>query len=1019
MSDGPSQHGYWRSLAELADTPEFRAQLAPQFPEAGQPYETTEDAGAMARRRWMQLMGASVALAGAAGCRWEAEDIVPFAKRPEGRVPGERQRFATTMDIAGDPLGLLVTCVDGRPIKIEGNPKHPSSLGGTNAFAQAAILELYDPDRSRYIIERTEHGDQIRKWDEFEPWAKQHFASFREKKGKGLAILAEPSSSPTLESLRERLLGSFPDAQWYAHNPAEMYRGRTRASMTPVYHLDKADVIVCLDADLLGIHPQAVRHGRDFACGREPASGKMNRLYVVESALTITGAMADHRLPLRSWDIETFAEHLRQCVEAYSANREPPTRDVPAGVNRFIQAVARDLLDHKGRCVVAIGWSGTIAGELNYILGAYGQTVEEVDARQKSSDDFVRNSREVIDDLTAGRIDTLLILGGNPVYSAPGDVDFAAAVAKAKTSIHLSYYRNETSRKCKWHVPQQHFLESWGDARTPAGVYSVVQPMIDPIYRGTSAIELLALALGIEQMTPREMVRVQFKSLFNPKELDRVWRRTLHDGVFGEQKVQGIHDAGSVETKVQRIEKEEDLNVPLPTDQLKINAWDGKTFEVVFRLDYKVLDGRFANNGWLQEFPDPISRLTWGNAAQMSVETAKKLGVVDGQLLRIKKDKRELTIPACIIPGIADGTLVLPLGYGRTAAGKVGGSYEHDVEPVGVNVNVLRTSKSPWHLTNVTVEPLQEKVALANVQDHFLIDKTGYEARTGRVPELVRQATLEKYKEHPDFAQHAVHVPHRESLWEEYEYQGHRWALTVDLSKCIGCGTCVVACQAENNIPVVGKDRVIRGREMHWLRIDRYFDGKHPENPTVSFEPMACQQCEMAPCEGVCPVNATVHSSEGLNDMVYNRCVGTRYCGNNCPYKVRRFNYFNYHREFNDPVNEIRKMGNNPDVTVRSRGVMEKCTYCVQRIQEAKITARNKRRPLVDGEIVTACQQACPTGAIVFGDLGPQDTPAKTDVARLFADPRSYELLEAFNHKTRTRYLAKIRNPNKALLDNT
>jgi molybdopterin-containing oxidoreductase family iron-sulfur binding subunit len=996
VSDQPAQHGYWRSLAELVDAPELRTRRDEQFPDAGQPYLTTEGAGGMHRRRWMQLMGASVALAGAVGCRWERDEILPFDRRPVGRVPGQRQQYATTMDLAGDPLGLTVTCFDGRPIKIEGNRLHPSSLGATHPFAQAAILELYDPDRSRYIIQRVNGSDQIRTNDEFAAFSRKHFDRLREGGGQGLVVLAEASSSPTLAAMRARLKEGFPQAKWCTFEPL-----RGLGQLAPHYRLDKAEVIVCLDADLLGLHAQSVRLAREFANGRNVVDGRMNRLYAVESCMTITGGAADHRQALRSSQMPAFVASLQRAIDraAETANEALPVEPL----ERFIAVLARDLVEHRGRALVAVGAMHPPAVQeavaaINRGLEAVGQTVDYFDA----ADDDAIELAELVGDLGGGRVDTLLILGGNPAYAAPADLQLPSALASAKTSIHLGLYRNETARLCTWHVPQSHFLESWGDARTDDGAYSVVQPMIEPLHGGRSAIELLGAVLGDERVSVRELVRAQFKALFGEADHERAWRRTLHDGVVAERKVAALEKA------------ELPASGELAAEPLV--AWDGAAVEVVFRADSGVLDGRFANNGWLQEFPDPISRMTWDNAAWLCPSTAERLGVQSGGLVKLKADERELTIPAWIVPGMAEGTLAVALGYGRTAAGQVGGSERQQVATVGVNAYALRTSAQPWLMTGVAVEPLGDEYPLASVQDHFAIDTVGYEAVAQRLPVLVREANLSEYLEHPDFAQHMVHHPPRESLWTEPTYEGHRWAMTVDLSRCTGCGACVVACQAENNVPVVGKERVLQRREMHWLRIDRYFSGE-PASPGVAFEPILCQHCELAPCEGVCPVNATVHSSEGLNDMVYNRCVGTRYCGNNCPYKVRRFNYFNYHKEYEDPANEVRKMGNNPDVTIRSRGVMEKCTYCVQRIQAAKIDAKNARRPICDGEIMTACQQACPAGAIIFGDLGPEGSEARTAVAQSFAGPRSYEILQELNHKTRTRYLAKIRNPNPALVE--
>jgi len=1003
VTEQHARHGYWRSLAELADTPEFRAQLEPQFREAGQPYLSTEAAGDVDRRRWFQIVAASAVLASAAGCRWEREEIVPLTKRPDRRVPGEPYRVATTMDLAGDPIGLLVTCVDGRPIKVEGNPLHPQSGGGTHVFAQAATLELYDPDRSRDPVERTAQGDEVRDWDRARAMLRARFEALRAAEGAGLVIVAGASASPTLAHLRSQLRRAMPRMRWFQHEPLGPW-----AQAVARYDLDQAEIIVSLGADVFGVSRDSVRLTRQFASRRDPAAGKMNRLYVVESGLTVTGAAADHRIAIAPSDLPKFVERLSRLVESPrghgSGGGTAGDSSSSAAWERAASVIADDLRSHAGRCVV-IGPDDPVllpqVARINQALGVIGRTVRYFAAMP---DDVQRLTDADLDEPAH----TLLILGGNPVYDAPCDCNIAAMIEAADCSIHLSLYRNETSRLCNWHLPQAHFLEAWGDARTLDGMYSVAQPTIEPLYGGWSAIELLAVGLGLEETSGRQLVRAQFVRLFGESDWERRWRKALHDGVFAEKRLPLSPEvalaalaSGGAEARQQAQEQESEPQQSAAEHRV----------EVVFAPGDGVYDGRFANNAWLQEFPQPITRLTWGNAAVMSPASAETIGVRDGDVVRLSARGNELELPVCLVPGVADGAVVVALGYGRTEAGRVGGSESGGIASVGANVYRLRTAEEPWSLKGVGVYKASRREPLATVQDHFPIDTTGFKARTGRAPVLVRQADLEEYRKHPDFARHQVHVPHQESLWKEPEYRGYRWAMTVDLSKCVGCGACVVACQAENNIPVVGKEQVIRGREMHWMRIDRYYAGP-ADQPVVAFQPMLCQQCELAPCEGVCPVNATVHSSEGLNDMVYNRCVGTRYCGNNCPYKVRRFNYFNYHKHLADARNEVLKMGANPEVTVRSRGVMEKCTYCVQRIQAAKIKAKNAGEAVRDGAIATACQQACPAGAIVFGDLGPAEGPPRTAVARQFADPRTYELLAELNHKARTRYMARIRNPN-------
>jgi Fe-S-cluster-containing dehydrogenase component len=995
-------------------------------------------------------MGASLALAEAGACRWEKAEILPFAHRPPERTPGKPQRFATAMDLAGSAIGLLVTCIDGRPIKIEGNPKHPASLGATDALAQAAILELYDPDRSKDIVEQAGVEEIVRTWEEFTEFARSHFGRLRKAGSAGFRVLAEASSSPTLAALRRRLLQEFPQAGWHEYEPVSGAAGPYR----PQLALDRAEVIVALDADLFGSHPMAVRYARDFAGRRDAAAAEMSRLYAVESRYSITGAAADHRLPVPSAKIGPLVTLLEQEIAALLENPNESaatkaTRRGPIVVDavaediasiyldqlalalqrelregkveprearaaqlrglRLLFAMAEDLVAHRGRSVVAAGPShpaGVQAAvrRINSALANVGETVTYTAAPERPE-----GIETLAAEMTGGKVGTLLILGGNPAYNAPVDLRFADALNGVATSIHLSLYRDETSRACTWHVPRAHFLESWGDARAYDGTYSVAQPMIAPLCGGRSALELLAVILDDQPEKPEAAIRRTHDTIAgrqnHEQDLAQRWRQTVHDGLLpGSQwKPVAVSEPGQ--------------RKPAP-DAAGDTGGEGE-LEIVFCRDAKVYDGRFANNGWLQEWPDPITRLTWGNAALMSPYTAKSLAAVwgrpveDGTLVKLKYKGRELEIPACVMPGQADGSVAVSLGYGRTAAGHVGGLVEDGVEPVGANAYKLRTSDAMGFGPGLTVEPTGTRYPLASVQDHFAIDAVGKQARGQRIGKLVREATLAQYRKHPDFAQHAVQHPPLKSLWQEHRYEGHQWGMAIDLSKCTGCGACVLACQAENNIPIVGRQRVLQGREMHWMRVDRYFRGdtEDAEDVAIVVQPVACQHCEMAPCEQVCPVGATAHDKQGLNVMVYNRCLGTRYCSNNCPYKVRRFNFFNYHKDLADPANEVVKMVYNPEVTVRSRGVMEKCTYCVQRIRAVTIEAKNSRRRVTDGEIKTACQQVCPTRAIVFGNLADE----QSEIARLAARDRSYAILAELNVKPRTRYLARIRNPNPKL----
>ncbi len=1013
---------YWRSLEERDASPQFREWLEAEFPSAAEP-------GALSRRRWLQLMGASLALAGVSGCRWKKSEILPFARRPAGRVPGVPEQFATAMELGEGALGLLVTSYDGRPIKIEGNPSHPQSLGATDALAQAAVLELYDPDRSQGLIEHAAQAEG-RTWDDFRRFLASQRQAWKSSGGQGLCVLAQPGTSPTLAWLREALLAQYPQAQWFEYEPLAWDNPRQGARLAfgrPVRSqlvVDQAAVIAALDSDFLAWHPAAVRHARDFATRRDADGPWMNRLYVVESTLTVTGAAADHRLALRAGYVAAFARALFERVRQGLA--QPAAMPLPSAgqpkAERFLAALAGDLVEaaRQGRPTLVIAGPHqppevhALVHHLNHLLGNAGKTVWYSEDPRGTALSAVEAIGQVADQMHAGQVHTLVLLGGNPVYDAPADCRFAEALRRVATSIHLSLYYNETSRRTTWHLPQSHFLESWGDVRSWDGTYSVVQPLIEPLYGGRSAIELTAMLAGLPTTAGLELVRQTFGRLVSDRragpqaDAESLWRKTVQEGLLPESRFPAldVQLASSADEILARI-----APVAFSGMASRAEAADrAPGLELVFCRDSSLHDGRWANNGWLQETPDPVTKLTWDNAAWVSPATAKALGVKTGSVVRLALGHQAVEIPVYVLPGQAAGSIAVALGYGRTAAGRVGGDTAEGVQPVGTDVYMLRTRAAMHFASGVVVEATGRHVELATTQDHHAIDTVGLRGRAERLGELVRQATLRYYRQHPHFAQHVVHHPPLESLWQEPMYEGYRWGMAIDLSKCIGCNACMVACQAENNVPVVGKEQVLRGREMHWIRVDRYFQGP-VEDPQVAFQVVACQQCENAPCEQVCPVAATVHSHEGLNDMVYNRCIGTRYCANNCPYKVRRFNFFNYHKDLQSPENEVLKLLYNPEVTVRSRGVMEKCTYCVQRIQAAKIAARHRGQPVRDGQVRTACQQVCPTSAIVFGDLGDPSSA----VARAAGSDRAYAMLAELNVKPRTAYLARIRNPNPLL----
>jgi molybdopterin-containing oxidoreductase family iron-sulfur binding subunit len=1013
---------YWRSMAELDQTPEFRAALEQEFSE---PLEQLPP-DSPARRRFMQVMGASFSMAGLAGCRWREDKIVPMTRRPEGVIPGTTSRYATAMELNGVAVGIHATSYDGRPIKVDGNPLHPETLGAATAYHQASVLNVYDPDRSDAVTEKSGSKRQPSTFEAFDKAAKEQVKKLRANRGEGLRVLSERSSSPTLLALRDRWLAAFPLSRWVTYEPLAS-NGRAAGTALAFgkphrvhYNFTEAKVIVSLDGDFIngGTFPAGLANARGLTKGRTPDQGEMNRLYVIESAFSNTGATADHRLALRSEQIKAVAAFLDAEISA-KANALPeqgaaqpkPTAEFLADpkVSKFLAAIVKDLLANVGKSLLIAGLHQpaevhALVERLNVLLGNQGRTVSYTEDAADSVTSDVEALKALTEEMAAGRVETLVILGGNPAYDAPSDVAFAAALEKVGFSVRLGLYEDETSQVATWHVPAAHYLESWGDARAYDGTVSIVQPLIAPIYNGRSSIELIARLLG-DETKAQELVKTQHQGLLGD---DRRFRKAIHDGI-----VEG--------SAFDRVAPKLTAIAPIKLSERELlGAVQNGQFELRFVPCPKVYDGRFANNAWLQELPESFSKLSWDNGAFVSVATAKALGITDGDVLTLTVNGKSCDVPCIVAPGQAEGSVKVALGYGRSHAGRVGGKVGTDVTPVGGNTYLVRSSDAPFFTGGLNVSSQGPGKRLANTQDLYAMDQIGLDGIAQRLPELVRETSLEEFKKEPDFAKHLVHQPHDMNLWvDPVSYEGHKWGMTIDLNKCIGCSACVTACQAENNIPVVGQQNVAMGREMLWLRVDRYFRGD-PNEPELRFQPMPCQQCENAPCEQVCPVGATMHSHEGLNDMVYNRCIGTRYCSNNCPYKVRRFNYFNYNLDVigmtpytptDDPKMKLKSMVFNPEVTVRSRGVMEKCTFCVQRIQNAKIPAKNAKRALEDGEIKTACQETCPSDAIVFGDLNDQ----KSRVAKLQKLERAYQLLGEFNNRPRVQYLARITNPNPEL----
>jgi len=986
--EGEGGRRYWKSLEELAGTPAFREYLEREFPEHAA--EWSDPAG---RRDFLRLMGASMALAGVTACtRQPEEKIVPYVRQPEEIVPGKPLYYATALDGPGYASGVLVESHMGRPTKIEGNAAHPTSLGGTDIHGQAEILQLYDPDRSQTVSERGE----IRSFGAFKAALLVALTAQKALEGESLRILTETVTSPSLFALIREVLAAYPKARWHQYEATSRDEARAGAELAfgePLeahYRLDAADVVLCLDADLVGPGPGHLRYVRELARRRKPtAAAGMNRIYVVESGVTPMGGIADHRLPMRASEIETFARALAAQLQLAVAGGE----EVAAGPHgAWLQALARDLQAHPGRTAVIVGDNQpasvhALGHAINEVLGNLGSTVVLTEPVAAAPEQGRSSLAELTSDMQAGKVDLLLVLGGNPVYTAPADVPFAAALEQVNFRAHLGLHDDETSERCDWHVPAAHALESWGDVRAFDGTVSIQQPLIAPLYGGHTPHEVLLAILDRPDRKAYDAVRDHWRGRLEG-DFETSWRRALHDGV-----VPGTAAA------------ERSASVALGDWALQPPPEAVAELEVVLRADAPVHDGRYANNGWLQELPHPVTKVTWDNVAVVSPVTAQRLGIAapvqtaqghEVQLARLGLGERSQVVPVWIQPGQPDDVVGISLGYGRRRAGRVG-------DGVGFDATPFRTLAAPWFSGGARLEPLGATRLVACTQDHWTLEHE----HAVHDRHIVRSATLGEYREHPERIASVGHEPGDElSFYDRYEYKGHAWGMAIDMSACVGCNACVVACQAENNIPVVGRDQVGRGREMQWIRIDRYYSGGL-DNPEAFNQPMLCQHCENAPCEVVCPVAATVHSDEGLNDMVYNRCVGTRYCSNNCPYKVRRFNFFLY-QDWETPSLKLQR---NPDVTVRSRGVMEKCSYCVQRINQARIEAKNEGREIRDGDIQTACQQSCPAEAIVFGDLNDPESA----VSRLKSEPRNYGVLADLGTRPRTTYLATIRNPNPEL----
>ncbi len=951
------------------------------------PYLADASLSLVDRRQFLALVSAAMAWGAAGGCtRQPPEAIVPRVRQPEYAIPGRPRFFATAIPFRGFAQPVLVESHEGRPTRITGNPEHPASLGGISAITQAAIRELYDPDRAKVIMRRR----QIATREALSEAIRQALDGEQARGGAGIRILSEPTTSPTLTRQMRAILERFPQARWHRYEPIHrdaVYHGTRLAfgrPLEPQYRFDQADVICSLDGDFLMNDPGSVQYARHFSDRRRVRDGvrEMNRLYVAETSPGITGANADHRIAVRPDVIPLVARRLSQLTGAVSAAGTASGEASSEPIEAWLATVAADLNRHRGRGLVLAGDAQpacvhVAVHAINAALNNAGQTIAFSAPAVFEPADSAESLRQLVSDLEAGAVGMLLILGGNPAFDAPADVGFADAITKASLSIRLSLYEDETARACEWHVAESHALEAWSDLRSVSGLATIVQPLIHPLYRTVSAHELLNEILNDGPAGGLDAVRATWQGMMAAGPAEEAWRRAVHDGfVEGSQ-----FPVESVALRRSDVETALAQYVDQPASRPATGG-----IGVAFRPHNSVWDGRHANNPWLWELPDPITKITWSNAALTGPQTAAELGMRDGQLIEVESGGLKISAPVAIAAHHAEGCISLTLGGGRRAGGET-------AVGTGFDAYAIRRAARPWFDPDVSVKVLTKMMPLARTQIH--------EGMEGR--DLVR--TIEIGRLEDALAAGDSSRGHRTvplSLYAPHPEKHEAWGMSIDLTACIGCNACVIACQAENNIPVVGREEVRRGREMHWLRIDRYHINEAGRSSTV-FQPLPCMHCENAPCEVVCPVGATVHSRDGLNEMVYNRCVGTRYCSNNCPYKVRRFNFFRYsHHDV-----EVLDLMQNPDVTVRSRGVMEKCTYCVQRISAARIAAKKEMRPIRDGEIETACQEVCPTRAIVFGNLNDDGSR----VSRLKQESQDYGLLTELNTRPRTTYLPRFYNP--------
>ena len=1100
---GPDGMRHWRSVEEFSNTPAFREFVEREFPAGSSELLTGS------RRSFVKLMGASLALAGAAtmpGCRRPVRNVMPYSKDvPEEIIPGRPLYYASAMPLPGGGAeGLLIETHTGRPTYVGGNPLHPLNRGGSSVASISSVLDLYDPDRLKFpVYKNPSRGALEATWDDFKAFAYRHFKDYAERRGEGLAFIVDKKSSPSRDAMRDRVLGMWPGATWIAWNPAETrgeIEGTRIAFGSPKkvhYNLGDVRAVLSLDSDFTNAGPESIANARSFAATRRVrrAHDEMSRLYVAESSPTPTGSLADHRYRLAPSQVSGLAFAVAKAImdsqpPAGSAGLKAALKEVSVeGISHeHVVQIARDLLNNKGRSVVIAGPSQpaevhALVWAINVALGAVRDRdpivwVSPLDAELAS--DCGAQLAELAQRMERGQIETLVCIGTNPVYDAPAGMGFGELFGKVKTTICWSVGSSETAAASTWSLNGTHYLESWGDVEAWDGTLSAIQPMIAPLYEpALSELELLALLMGDQNPDGYELVSGVWAGRLSMARdsaaFDKTWKRSLHNGLLD-------GTANKPESARLRFDAIADTARSFET----ASGPTVSSMEVVFATGY-VGDGRGANNGWLQELPDPASKVVWANPAYVSPATAKELkllpeGGVDpytkqqipqARMARLTVGGKPMEIAVWIQPGMPDNTVRVVLGYGRTGAGLVG-------DGVGWNTYSLRAANMAT-AGGATLERVSGTSSIASTQDHWslesrtsvvrALDRKYWDEYAGKAPRAEPDEIYGTEREDggvnlAERLGELSHTPDNVSIYNNplnaskagpaagsaYS-KGPQWGMSIDLASCTGCGVCTIACQSENNIPIVGRNEVAKGREMQWIRVDRYFTGDDLNEPADMYmQPVACVQCENAPCETVCPVTATTHDPEGINNMAYNRCIGTRYCANNCPYKVRRFNFFDWaqskykggldaqyvgkslakgsdraitvNQNFIPPrlrakVDEISKMQHNPNVTVRSRGVMEKCTYCVQRInrakQEVKVrniwTTADQEGPIPDGFFETACQAACPTESIIFGDI----LDPKSRVVAAKEHDRTYMLLGYLNTRPRTTYAMRVKNPNEQI----